>query len=73
MDRPKGFAEQRFLGDKRNQIVYDLDDDATPRDAIDDLLAAESGLAFAPDTLPEARNRGYKPYKRDGSVTGVTE
>ncbi len=63
MDRPKGFAEQRFLGDKRTQTVYDLDDDATPTDVIDDLMAAESGLAFGPDTLAEARNRGYRLWK----------
>ncbi len=63
MDRPTRFAEHRFLGDKRNQVVYDLDDDATPVDAIEDVLAAESFLAFAPDTLAEARNRGYRLWK----------
>jgi hypothetical protein len=63
MDRPKGFADNRFLGDKRTQVVYDLDDDATPADAIADIMAAESFLAFGPDTLPEARNRGYKLWE----------
>jgi hypothetical protein len=63
MDRPKGFADHRFLGDKRTQVVYDLDDDATPEDAIADLMAAEAFLAFGPDTLAEARNRGYKLWK----------
>jgi len=63
MDRPTRFAEHRFLGDKRSQTVYDLDDDATPAEAIEDLLEAESFLAFAPDTLAEARNRGYKLWK----------
>ena len=34
-----------------------------------DLLEAETFLCFGPDTLAEARNRGYKPYKGDGSGT----
>lgn len=63
MDRPKGFADNRYIGDKRTQVVYDLDDEATPTEAIDDLMAAESFLAFAPDTLPEARNRRYRLWK----------
>jgi len=63
MDRPSRFAEHRYVGDKRSQVVYDLDDDATPEDAIADLLEAETYLVFAPDTLAEARNRCYKPWK----------
>jgi hypothetical protein len=43
--------------------VYDLDDDATPEDAVADIMAAESFLTFGPDTVTEARNRGYKPWK----------
>ncbi len=27
---------------------------------IDDIVQAEVGLCFGPDTLPEARNRGYR-------------
>lgn len=63
MDRPKGFADNRYLGDKRTQVVYDLDDDATPDDAITELMEAEAFLAFGPDTLAEARNRGYRLWK----------
>ena len=58
MDRPTRFEHTRFLGDKRTQLVYDLDtweDGAT----IDEIVAAETGLCFGPDTLAEARNRGY--------------
>ncbi len=58
MERPTRFEHSRFLGDKRTQLVYDLDtwtDEAT----IDELMAAETGLSFGPDTLAEARNRGY--------------
>ena len=58
MERPARFEQARFLGDKRTQLVYDLDewDDEAP---IDDLLAADTGTCFSPDTLAEARNRGY--------------
>jgi hypothetical protein len=63
MDRPKGLEQNRYVGDKRTQVVYDLDDDATPEDAVADIMAAESFLTFGPDTVTEARNRGYKPWK----------
>jgi hypothetical protein len=59
MNRPTRFEHTRFLGDKRTQLVYDVD---TWEDAavIDEIVAAETGLCFGPDTLPEARNRGYR-------------
>jgi hypothetical protein len=50
------------MGDKRNQRVHDLDN-ATEACRIDDILAAETFLAFGPDTLPEARNRCYHPCR----------
>lgn len=58
MERPTRFEHTRFLGDKRTQLVYDLDswDDKA---VIDEIVAAEVGLCFGPDTLAEARNRGY--------------
>ena len=63
MSRPTRFEHSRYVGDKRKQVVYDLDmygadDDVTA--AVDELLAAETFLAFGPDTLAEARNRGYR-------------
>ena len=64
MSRPTRFEEFRYLGDKRKQVVYDLDtDDAGAREAITELLTSEQFAAFAPDTLAEARNRGYHPYR----------
>jgi hypothetical protein len=60
MDRPGRFEHSRFLGDKRSRVVYDLDSDATDPEVIDELMAAETYLSFAPDTLAEARNRGYR-------------
>lgn len=58
MERPVKFEHTRFLGDKRTQLVYDVDswDDA---DVIADIVEAETGICFGPDTLAEARNRGY--------------
>lgn len=58
MERPARFEHTRFLGDKRTQLVYDLDEWSDPA-PIQDLLAAETGICFGPDTLAEARNRGY--------------
>jgi hypothetical protein len=63
MDRPRQFADHRFLGDKRSQVVHDLDRCDEPS-AIEELLGAETFLAFAPDTLAEARNRGYHACRR---------
>lgn len=59
MERPARFEHTRFLGDKRTQLVYDLDEWSDPA-PIEDLLNAETGTAFGPDTLAEARNRGYR-------------
>ena len=63
MDRPSAFAHQRFIGDKRTQQVYDLDE-VGDQDAmivvLDELMASERFLCFAPDSLAEARNRGYR-------------
>jgi hypothetical protein len=58
MQRPARFEHARFLGDKRTQLVYDLDSWSDP-DVIDDIVAAGVGIQFGPDTLAEARNRGY--------------
>ncbi|MFZ9794733.1 MAG: hypothetical protein ACO3KZ_05610 [Ilumatobacteraceae bacterium] len=59
MQRPGRFEHTRFLGDKRSQLVYDLDTWTEPN-IIDDIVATNSGICFGPDTLPEARNRGYR-------------
>lgn len=64
MTRPTRFEEFRYLGDKRTQVVYDLDlvDDAGLGDVVNELVESEQFAAFGPDTLAEARNRGYKPH-----------
>lgn len=66
MDRPTVFSHQRFLGDKRTQQVYDLDevaDEEAMSIVLDELMSAETFLCFGPDTLAEARNRGYQLRK----------
>ena len=67
MERPTKFEHNRWLGDKRNQIVHDLDNCSSP-EIIDELLAAQTYLAFGPDTLVEARNRGYRLCNRCDGV-----
>lgn len=62
VSRPKQFEHFRYVGDKRNQRVHDLDN-ATEACGIEELMAAETFLAFGPDTLVEARNRTYKPCR----------
>lgn len=66
MERNPKFEESRYLGDKRTQLVYDLDtwDDEA---IIDEIVGLGVALSFGPDELPEARNRGYTlatPRKR---------
>ncbi|MEY4371646.1 MAG: hypothetical protein RL219_415 [Actinomycetota bacterium] len=58
MERPVRFEHHRFVGDKRTQLVYDLDSWGDPA-VIDELMTAETFICFGPDTLAEARNRGY--------------
>jgi hypothetical protein len=59
MSRPKQFEHFRYVGDKRNQRVHDLDN-ASEACAIDELMSAETFVCFGPDTLVEAANRCYK-------------
>jgi hypothetical protein len=64
--KPTALEHFRFVGDKRTQIVYDMDamasDDRVAK-AVADIVAAQSYAVFGPDTLAEARNRGYRVKK----------
>lgn len=77
MERPTKFEHHRYLGDKRTQVVYDLDHaDEAVEAAIAELLRTETFLAFGPDTLAEARNRGYRlarASRRARAAAGVDE
>jgi hypothetical protein len=73
MARPLQFEHYRYLGDKRTQIVYDLDlygTDPAVTAAVDRVLASEKFIAISPQTLAEARNRGYRP---DRSIVVVAD
>ena len=61
MTRPTRFEHNQYVGDKRNRLVHDLDA-ATDACAIEELMASELFASFGPDSLPEARNRGYRPH-----------
>ncbi len=60
MERPTRFEHNRYVGDKRTQVVYDLD--TVPEEIMGELLTARTYQSFGPDTLVEAANRGYKPH-----------
>ncbi len=66
MSRPTALEHFRFVGDKRTQVVYDIDlagSDPEVASAVDDIVATASFACFGPDTLVEARNRGYRPHR----------
>jgi hypothetical protein len=66
MARLRSFPEQRFVGTRDDMLVHDCDDAVQfaaleARIAEDDLLDRNLLQSFAPDTLSEARNRGFSP------------
>ncbi|CAN5242653.1 hypothetical protein BH18ACT4_BH18ACT4_15190 [soil metagenome] len=63
MVRPGRFEDHCWVGDKRTQIVHDVDA-CTAAEVIAELMASEAYLCFAPDSYAEARNRGYRRCDR---------
>ncbi|MBP1631768.1 MAG: hypothetical protein H6Q11_56 [Acidobacteria bacterium] len=66
MGRLRRFPDSRFVGLRDEMRVYDCDDEAqfaalSLRVEGDDLIARSLVASFSPDTLPEARNRGFRP------------
>lgn len=66
MSRLRRFPENRFVGRRDEMIVYDCDESQqferlSEAVAALDLEASNRLQAFAPDTLEEASNRGFKP------------
>ncbi|MEY3361006.1 MAG: hypothetical protein RL531_725, partial [Actinomycetota bacterium] len=45
------------------QVVYDLDEPSLDPAIIAELMESEQFICFGPDSLLEARNRGYKPHR----------
>ena len=64
MPRLRRFEAHRFVGARDTMRVYDCDDESQFEE-----LAAQAEMlqqrnllqAFGPDTLEEARNRGFRP------------
>ncbi len=67
MARPTRFEDFRYVGDKRTQVAYDMDDDSLDEAIIDALMESEAYASFGPDTLAEARNRGYRLWRGQSS------
>jgi hypothetical protein len=72
MGRLRRFAEFRFVGVRDTMIVYDCDQDdqyalLAERVESDDLVAENLLSTFAPDELPEARNRGFREWELERS------
>lgn len=66
MGRLRRFADHRFVGLRDEMRVYDCDDEAQyevlrRRVEGEDLIARSLVASFGPDTLAEARNRGFRP------------
>ena len=66
MPRLKRFDASRFVGTRDDMVVYDCDDPddfETLSGRVDNDRLVERKLVqvFGPDSLPEARNRGYNP------------
>ncbi len=69
MPRLRRFEEHRWVGTRRDMRVYDCDDsvqfEALSALVDDGNLVDDLGLqSFGPDTLAEARNRGFRQVKR---------
>ena len=64
MARLRRFEHNRFIGTRDDMTVYDCDDAAAfaaleERTERQDLMGKKLLQAFGPDTLAEARNRGF--------------
>ncbi len=66
MGRLLRFGENRFVGVRNEMIVYDCDDELQfaaleRRNEAESLTNDNLLAAISPDTLAEARNRGFRP------------
>ena len=67
MSRLSRFQDYRFVGTRDTMRVYDCDDETQFEEVQrrvdeDDLVGRKLMQAFAPDTVDEARNRGFRPF-----------
>ncbi len=64
----KRYEGHRVLGTRDTMIAYDVSDEEQATELLSrieesDLFARNLIQTFAPDTLAEARNRGFKPMQ----------
>lgn len=62
----KRYEGYRYLGARDTMVVYDVSDEADAAELVDrmetdGLYGRNLIQTFGPDTLPEARNRGFTP------------
>ena len=66
MGRLRRFPDSRFIGLRDEMRVYDCDDEVqyellSRRVEEEGLVARSLVASFGPDSLAEARNRGFRP------------
>jgi hypothetical protein len=66
VNRLRHLEEHRFVGTRDDMVVYDCDDERAfaelqARPDVDDLIGQRLISTFGPDSLTEARNRGFRP------------
>ena len=66
MPRLRRLELHRFVGLRDSLVVYDTDDveqaaQLAARAGTDGVVSSLPVVTFGPDTLAEARNRGYRP------------
>jgi hypothetical protein len=72
MSRVHRFERHRFIGLRESMLVFDTDD-AGQAARIADLVGEGGAMdrlevsTFSPDTLAEARNRGFRPVPLPGA------
>ena len=68
MNRLNRFEHHRYVGIRKNMKVYDCDDEnqfASLNEYLKDYDFVSLNLvqSFSPDTIDEAKNRGFRPIK----------
>jgi hypothetical protein len=67
VSRLSRFVDYRYVGTRDTMKVYDCDDESQFEEVQrrvdeEDLVGRKLMQAFAPDTVEEARNRGFRPF-----------
>lgn len=70
MGRLNRFDQHRYIGTRDDMVLYDCDDvdqlaTLEQRMADDELLRRNLIQSFAPDTVAEANNRGFRARTRE--------